>query len=100
MIENRTTAYLCFDPRDPAQSLTDRATWRPTCNAILISATMLHATYGENYPISWDKVAALADLCTDLMSEPDIAAATDDALPALATIEETNAMLRMTFAGL
>lgn len=94
MIESWKTTYLCFDPRDSAQRLTDRTTWRPTGNAILISATMLLATYGEEYPIHWDKVAALADLCADLESEPE---ADDPTL--LATPDETNALLRATLAA-
>lgn len=96
MIEFQKTAYLCFDPRDPAQSLADRATWKPTDNAILISATMLLATYGEQYPIGWDKVAMLADLCVDLMDEPEVMPADEDLRSP--TIEETNAMLQRALA--
>lgn len=98
MIESKPTAYFCFDPRDPAQRLADRTTWRLTDNAILISATMLLAAYGENYPISWDKVAALADFCAACMDELDVMAQADDPLPPLATIEETNAMLNAALA--
>lgn len=97
MIEFQKTAYLCFDPRDPAQSLADRESWKPTDNAILISATMLLATYGERYPISWDKVALLADLCAELMNEPEIVPADVD--PPSPTIEDTNSMLQATLAA-
>jgi hypothetical protein len=90
MNPGRIRAYVCFDPRDPTQSIADRATWKLSDNAILISATMLFAAYGDRYPISWDKVAALADLC-----EADDAACRGkrDRQPLL-TLEETNAMLR------
>lgn len=89
---NRTTAYLCFDPRDPDQRLHDQATWKHTANGILIAATMLHMRR-ENIPISWDKVAALADLGED----PETL---EDAAPARhpITIEQTNAMLRIVMS--
>lgn len=88
---DKTTAYLCYDPRDPAQRLHDRSTWKRSDNAILVSATMLFAVHGEKCPVSWDKVAILADLCED----PDILPTADSPL---ATIDETNAMLREALA--
>lgn len=94
----RTTAYFCFDPRDPAQSITDRATWRLSDNAVLISATMLFATYGEKYPICWEKVAALASLCADLGGDLDVPQAADAPEDRFATLDETNAMLHATLA--
>lgn len=89
MTTDRTAAYLCFDPRDPAQRLADRSTWRRSDNAILISATMLYAVHGESYPICWEKVAALADLCDD----PERLAAAEPP-HAYATFEEASALLR------
>jgi hypothetical protein len=78
--------FVCFDPRDPLQSVDDRSTWRPTDNAILISATMLLAEPDGPHAVSWDKVAALADLC----DAPDAIA---DRWHGLAKREDTNAML-------
>lgn len=90
MSTHRSPAYLCYDPRDPAQCIADRATWRHTDNAILISATMLLVAQGETYPIRWDKVAALADLCED----PEFLLPEDSPLRPFATRDETDAMLR------
>ncbi|HEX2842559.1 hypothetical protein [Hyphomicrobium sp.] len=90
MLPSHSRAYLCFDPRDHTQDLDDRATWKPADNAILISATMLFASQGENCRICWEKVAALADLCD--ATEGSAAA---EATPHLAaTREETDRMLR------
>jgi hypothetical protein len=83
-------AYLCFDPRDPAQRLENRDTWKRTTNGILIAATMLYNSQ-ESFPMSWDKVAALADLSEELDDE--------DAEPVrTATIEQTNRMLHIALA--
>lgn len=87
MPPQQKSTFLCFDPRDPTQKLHDRSTWKRTDNAILISATMLHAVHGEKHPVSWEKVAILADLCEN----PDLLPAVEE--PALPTLEETNAML-------
>lgn len=84
MTKDRNSLHVCFDPRDPAQSLSDRSTWRPSDNAILISATVL-LTARETHPIHWDRVAALADLCDQ---EPGL----------LVTRDETNALLRQILA--
>jgi hypothetical protein len=84
MSSSRTTAFICFDPRDPGQSIADRATWKLSDNAILISATMLLGAWGDERQICWDKVAALADLC----EMDDVAPVTEEAS------EETKAMLR------
>ncbi len=85
---NESAAYLCFDPRDATQSIADRTTWKLSGNAILISATMLFAADGETCPISWEKVAALADLCDEVAPEPG------HPLDRRATLVETNGMLR------
>ena len=90
MNPDRPGAYLCFDPRDPAQHVHDRATWKLSDNAILISATMLFAAHEGKCPISWEKVAALADLCED----PEFLPQPDMPPRRLATRDETDAMLR------
>ncbi|WP_439544055.1 hypothetical protein [Hyphomicrobium sp.] len=82
---------LCFDPRDPLQSVDDRLTWRPTGNAILITATMLLGDHEGSHAISWDKVAALADLC----DAPD---EIEDGHRIPARREDTNAMLEALLA--
>lgn len=82
----KPAVFLCFDPRDPLQSVDDRSTWRPTPNAILISATMLLAEPGGPHSVSWDKVAALASLC----EAPDPVA---DRWRGFAKREDTDAML-------
>lgn len=92
MPSNLFAAYLCYDPRDPAQHLENRDTWKRSTNGILIAATMLY-TSRDNIPISWDKVAALADMS----EEADVSPAAE-ARPPTATIDETNAMLRGTLA--
>jgi hypothetical protein len=82
----------CFDPRDPLQSAADRSTWRPTNNGILIAATVLLADADDGpQPVSWDKVAALADLC-------DAADASEHARAGFAQREGTNAMLQTLLA--
>ncbi len=88
MSPGRNSFYVCFDPRDPAQSRTDPATWKLSDNAILISATVLLTAGGETHPIQWDKVAVLADLCDE------------EGQPPLVTQDETNAMLRAALLGL
>ncbi len=90
MTPEKIAAYFCFDPRDPEQSVEDRATWKRSSNAILISATMLLAADAERCPISWDKVAALADLC-DQHDNPRARTPRKRA-----TRAETDAMLRTT----
>lgn len=85
MNSSRTTPFICFDPRDPGQSIADRATWKLSDNAILISATMLLGAWGDERQICWDKVAALADLC----EMDDVAPGSEEA-----SSEETKAMLR------
>jgi hypothetical protein len=79
--------FVCFDPRDPLQCVVDRATWRPTRNAILITATALLAEARDPDAVSWDKVAALADLC----EAPDTGAAR---ARGFAKREDTDAMLQ------
>jgi hypothetical protein len=91
---DHSAVYICFDPRDPAQCVNDRSTWKASGNAILISATMLHAAHGKSCPISWEKVAALANLCDD----PEFLAPDCDDEP-LPTLHETNAMLRRTLSS-
>lgn len=87
MRPDRNSLYVCFDPRDPAQSRTDPTTWKLSDNAILISATVLLTADGETHRIRWDKVAALADLCDE------------EGPPPLMTQDETNAMLRTAMRG-
>ena len=92
-------ACLCFDPRDPAQSIQDRATWKPSHNAILIASTVLLAIDGYEHPINWDKVAALADLCEDVSNDaPRTLSASNAPVDRLATLDETNALVRAIFA--
>jgi hypothetical protein len=83
----------CFDPRDPSQSVDDSATWRPTDSAVLITATMLLTGPDEGlHSVSWEKVAALADLC-------DAAAdAVEDAPRVVALPADTNATLQAVLA--
>lgn len=91
---DKPTTFLCYDPRDPSQHLHDRSTWRPTGNAILITATMLMATPESCEEICWERVAALADLCET--PEPETRGAVDPV--AFASLAETNAMLRDVLA--
>lgn len=79
-------AHLCYDPRDPAQRLDDRSTWKRSANGILIAATMLYFSR-DRFPISWEKVAILADMS----DEPDMQA-TETPLPTF-TLEQTNHLL-------
>lgn len=96
MSSAKPTIFLCYDPRDSLQTLTDRSTWQPTGNAILISATMLMSAQESCEQICWEKVAALADLC-ELPDEGEV-----DALypapVAFATFAETSTMLRETLS--
>ncbi len=85
-------AFLCYDPRDPSQSVDDRATWQLTDNAILITATMLLAMDAEHSRINWERVAALADLC----EEPEFTPARHTRPKKIASRKETDAMLRAT----
>ena len=91
--------YLCFDPRDPTQSSEDRATWKRSGNAILIASTMLFATHGDQFPIDWDRVSALATLCEDIPDDaPGTISASLTPVRRLATRDETNALLRASLA--
>lgn len=93
MAHEPLAAYLCYDPRDPAQCLDDRATWKRSTNGILISATMLHAAR-NNAPIDWEKVAVLADLSETQAFQNDDA----EPLAGVPTMDETNAMLSAVLA--
>lgn len=88
MPPDKLAAFPCYDPRDPAQSLDDRTTWKVSDNAILITATMLLALDAERTHIDWEKVAALADLCE--APELGTAGLHHDTL---ASRDETDAML-------
>jgi hypothetical protein len=92
MPPNSFVAYLCYDPRDPAQRLENSDTWKRSTNSVLIAATMLYVSR-ESFPVSWDKVAALADLS----EEPEFQIAE---MPSRrpATFDETKAMLRNALA--
>ncbi len=90
MLHTQPRTYRCFDPRDLSQALDDRATWKPTGNAILISATMLLVAQGQSCRICWEKVAALADLC----EEAESPTAVETTPSRIATRKETDAMLR------
>lgn len=89
----QATVYLCFDPRDPAQYIADRTTWKPSHNAVLISATMLLSSDGSQ-PICWERVAALATLCEQESDGP----AARKSLQSLLTSEESNTLLRTTLS--
>lgn len=90
----KPTTFLCYDPRDPSQLLHDRSTWRPTGNAILITATMLMAAPETCEEICWERVAALADLCE--APEPETPPTVDPT--SFASLAETNGMLRDALA--
>jgi hypothetical protein len=96
MSSAKPTTFLCFDPRDNLQSLTDRSTWQPTGNAVLISATMLMSAQESSEQICWEKVAALADLC-DLPDGEPMDALHPAPVP-FATFAESNALLRKTLS--
>jgi hypothetical protein len=100
MTQKNHGPYLCFDPRDPAQSIEDRATWKRSDNAILVASTMLFATHGDQFPIDWDKVSALAALCEEI-SDDAPGTMSPSLMPArrLATLDETNALLRASLAS-
>lgn len=99
MTQDSHSSYLCFDPRDPAQRVEDRATWKRSDNAILIASTMLFATHGDQFPIDWDKVSALAALCEDISDDaPRTMSASRTPAHRLATLDETNALLRASLA--
>jgi hypothetical protein len=99
MTQKNHGPYLCFDPRDSAQSIEDRATWKRSDNAILIASTMLFATHGDQFPIDWDKVSALATLCEDISDAPGTVSAALTPVRGLATLDETNALLRASLAN-
>jgi hypothetical protein len=100
MTQKNHGPYLCFDPRDPAQSIEDRATWKRSDNAILVASTMLFATHGDQFPIDWDKVSALATLCEDISEDaPRAMTASLTPVHRLATLDETNALLRASLAN-
>ena len=84
MTQDHHGRYLCFDPRDPAQRIQDRATWKRSDNAILIASSILFATHGDEFPIDWDRVSALATFCE---------------AAAQATLDDTNALLHATLAN-
>lgn len=55
-----------YDPRDPAQVLGDRATYKPTRNAALIWAWFRTHPFGRNKPessINWARIAEQANVC-------------------------------------
>jgi len=55
-----------FDPRDEAQDIDDRSTWKFTRNPALIWARFRTHPYGRNKPmdsINWEKVAEQANIC-------------------------------------
>jgi hypothetical protein len=83
---NPFLAHLCYDPRDAAQRLDDRTTWKRSTNGILIAATMLYVSR-DSFPVSWEKVAVLAD-----MSEEPEMQATEASRPTV-TLEQTNRLL-------
>ncbi len=99
MTQENNGRYLCFDPRDPAQNSRDRATWKRSDNAVLVASTMLFATHGDQFPIDWDKVSALATLCGDVSEDaPGTVSGSLTPVHRLATLDETNALLRASLA--
>lgn len=55
-----------YDPRDPTQTLGNRATYKPSRNAALVWAWFRTHPYGRNKPessINWDRIAEQADIC-------------------------------------
>jgi hypothetical protein len=98
MTQDSHSFYLCFDPRDPAQRVEDRATWKRSDNAILIASTMLFATHGDQFPIDWDRVSALAALCEEISDDAPGTLSASLTPHRLATRSETNALLRASLA--
>lgn len=55
-----------YDPRDPAQTLGDRTTYKTSRNAALVWAWFRTHPFGRNKPessINWDMIAEQADIC-------------------------------------
>lgn len=55
-----------YDPRDPTQTLGNRATYKPSRNAALVWAWFRTHPYGRNKPessINWERIAEQADIC-------------------------------------
>lgn len=55
-----------YDPRDPAQALGNRSTYKPTRNAALIWAWFRTHPFGRNKPessINWQRIAEQAEIC-------------------------------------
>lgn len=57
-----------YDPRDPAQVLGDRTTYKPTRNAALVWAWFRTHPFGRGKAessINWDRIAEQADICDE-----------------------------------
>lgn len=55
-----------YDPRDPAQVLGNRSTYKPSRNAALVWAWFRTHKFGRNKPessVNWDRIALEADKC-------------------------------------
>lgn len=55
-----------YDPRDPAQVLGDRSTYKPTKNAALVWAWFRTHPFGRGKPeasINWERISEQADIC-------------------------------------
>lgn len=57
---------ICFDPRDPEQSVGDPSTWKPTDNIALIAAHW--QPIPARPPGFWDRVKVNADYCDEMVS--------------------------------
>lgn len=58
--------FKCFDPRNPAHNVNDRATWAASTNAAIQNANYLIHELGAAMPVSridWASVAAAANVC-------------------------------------
>nr|WP_293875587.1 hypothetical protein [Sphingomonas sp. UBA978] len=60
-----------YDPRDEAQILGNRSTYKPTRNAALIWAWFRTHPFGRGKPesdINWDRIAEQADICDQVVT--------------------------------
>lgn len=63
-----------YDPRDPTQVLGDRATYKPSRNAVLIWAWFRTHRYGRNKAessINWERIAEQANICDETVEGID-----------------------------